>query len=178
MMFTTVKEQDMTTFYSRFQALSIERLIVRTLACFLIVAVSGCATLSPNFETPQIQVLSIKRMPSQGMDQQLVVELNVQNPNAMDLPLKGIAYALLIEGNEVASGVSANVSTIPAYGEAQLSLPVTTNLMGMVRLVTGLMMKGQQNINYELLAKLDVGIALIPKLTISEAGTIPLSTLR
>ncbi len=168
----------MNTSNSSVGMLSTGRFLTRALACLLMVVVSGCATLSPNFETPQIQVLSIKRMPSQGMDQQLVVELNVQNPNGLDLPLTGIAYALLIEGNEVASGVSADVSTIPAYGEAQLSLPVTTNLMGMVRLVTGLMMKGQQNINYELLAKLDVGIPLIPKLTVSEAGTIPLSTLR
>jgi len=144
----------------------------------LIIGLSGCATLSPAFETPKVQVLSIQRLSSQGMDQRLLVTLNVQNPNAMDLPLKGLSYALLIEGNEVASGVSADVPTIPAYGEARIALPVTTNLMGLVRLVTGLMMKGQQNLNYELRAKLDVGIALIPKLSVSEKGTIPLSTLR
>ncbi len=144
----------------------------------LIIGLSGCATLSPTFETPKIQVLSIQRLSAQGMDQKLLVELNVQNPNAMDLPLKGLSYALLIEGNEVASGVSGDVPMIPAYSEARIALPVTTNLMGLVRLVTGLMMKGQQNLNYELRAKLDVGIALIPKLSVSEKGTIPLSTLR
>jgi len=144
----------------------------------LIVGLVGCATLSPAFETPKIQVLSIQRLSAQGMDQRLLVELNVQNPNAMDLPLKGLSYALLIEGNEVASGVSGDVPMIPAYSEARIALPVTTNLMGLVRLVTGLMMKGQQNLNYELRAKLDVGIALIPKLNVSEKGTIPLSTLR
>ncbi|MGH1370991.1 MAG: LEA type 2 family protein [Cellvibrionaceae bacterium] len=168
----------MKSYHSSADALSKARFSTWLMVCLLILAVSSCATLSPNFESPNIQVLSIKRMPSQGMDQQLVVELNVQNPNSMNLPLTGVAYALLIEGNEVASGVTADVSTIPAYGEAQLSLPVTTNLMGMVRLVTGLMMKGQENISYELVAKLDVGIPLIPKLSVSESGEIPLSSLR
>lgn len=144
----------------------------------LIMTVSGCATLSSSFESPKIQVLSLQRSSSQGMNQQLVVELNVQNPNAMDLPLQGLEYALMIEGHQVASGLTAEVPTIPAYGEARISLPVTTNLIEMVRLVSSLMMKGRQSIEYELSARLDVGIALVPKLSVSEVGSIPLSSLR
>ncbi len=147
-----------------------------TLVCVLML--SGCATLSPSFENPQVQVLSIKQQSSKGMDQKLVVQLNVQNPNGIELPLEGMSYSLSIEGHKVASGVTSDVPTIPAYGEAKISLPVTTNLMAMVRLVTGLMMKGQEELEYELQAKLDVGIPLVPKLSVSEVGSVPLGSLR
>ncbi len=152
--------------------------LLRCCAVLCVAILSGCATLSPSFENPQVQVLSIKQQSSKGMDQTLVVLLNVQNPNGIELPLEGMSYSLSIEGNKVASGVTSDVPTIPAYGEANVALPVTTNLMAMVRLVSGLMMKGQQDLDYELQAKLDVGIPLVPKLSVSEAGTIPLGSLR
>jgi len=151
---------------------------LRSCTVLCLAVLSACATLSPSFENPQVQVLSIKPQSSKGMDQTLVVRLNVQNPNGIDLPLEGMSYSLSIEGNKVASGVTAEVPTIPAYGEANIALPVTTNLMAMVRLVTGLMMKGQEDLEYELQAKLDVGIPLVPKLSVSEVGTIPLGSLR
>ncbi|WP_439135176.1 LEA type 2 family protein [Pseudomaricurvus sp.] len=153
----------------------------RYLSLFVILClsiVSGCASLSPDFEDPQVDVLSIKRIPSEDLEQRFAVGLRMTNPNDSELKLKGISYSLSIEGYKVASGVSADVPTLAPYGEARFSLPVSTSLLNSIRLLKHLMELNKSSLSYRLEAKLDMGIPFVPKTRVVEEGNVQLGHLQ
>ncbi|MEO0973290.1 MAG: LEA type 2 family protein [Pseudomonadota bacterium] len=151
-------------------------LIAPLTALFLI---TGCATLSPQFEAPSVRVLGVRPL-SQGA-QQLVprfeIDLLVVNPNASSLSMRGMSYRLFLNELEVVEGVTNQLPEVPGYGEANIVLPATLNVIDSVRLVTGLMQGNVSDINWRLAARLDVS-ALLPAIRVEEEGTLDLSTLR
>ncbi len=106
-----------------------------TLGLLLILAFSGCA-LAPHFEAPRLSVVEVQLVSTGLWEQRLKVRLNVQNPNNVDLSVKGIEYTLDLAGQRVASGVSDASFVVPALGEAQFDTTLTTNMAGtLLRLV-------------------------------------------
>ena len=56
--------------------------------------------------------------------------MHVHNPNDRALPIKAIEYTLEVEGQQFASGESARRFVVPALGDAEFDMNVTTNLAG------------------------------------------------
>lgn len=137
----------------------------------LAVWLSACATLQPDFETPTVQVVSVALLPIENLAPRFAVTLRVMNPNRSDLALKGAAYTIKIEGQEIVSGVANDLPRIPAYGEENVTLNATLNWLEGLQLLDDLTRNPRQSIAYELNAKLDVG-ALIPAIRITDAGTL------
>jgi LEA14-like dessication related protein len=137
----------------------------------LAVWLSACATLQPDFETPTVQVVSVALLPLENLAPRFAVTLHVMNPNRSDLVLKGAAYTIKVEGQEIVSGVANDLPRIPAYGEENVTLNATLNWLEGLQLLDDLTRNPRQSIAYELNAKLDVG-ALIPAIRITEAGTL------
>lgn len=135
---------------------------------------SGCASLSPQFEQPTVEVVSLKMLPAQGVEQRFDVGLKVINPNNRALNIQGMSYSLIIEGYTVATGVTAEVPTVGPYAEARFSLPVSTSLLSSVRLLKHLLELNTTSLTYRLEAKLDLGIPLAPKMRVVEEGTVEL----
>ena len=67
----------------------------------------------------------------------------------------------------------ADIATVAAYGESSFTVPVSTSLMGGIKVIRALMVS-RQNISYQLQAKLDIAIRFVPKLTVIQDGMIPL----
>ncbi len=67
----------------------------------------------------------------------------------------------------------ADIATVAAYGESSFTVPVSTSLMGGIKVIRALMVS-RQNISYQLQAKLDIAIRFVPKLTVIHDGMIPL----
>jgi LEA14-like dessication related protein len=137
----------------------------------LAVWLSACATLQPDFETPTVQVVSVALLPIENLAPRFAVTLRVMNPNRSDLALKGAAYTIKIEGQEIVSGVANDLPRIPAYGEENVTLTATLNWLEGLQLINDLTRNPRESIAYELNAKLDVG-ALIPAIRITDAGTL------
>jgi len=137
----------------------------------LAVWLSACATLQPDFETPTVQVVSVALLPIENLAPRFAVTLRVMNPNRSDLALKGAAYTIKIEGQEIVSGVANDLPKIPAYGEENVTLTATLNWLEGLQLINDLTRNPRESIAYELNAKLDVG-ALIPAIRITDAGTL------
>jgi LEA14-like dessication related protein len=135
---------------------------------------SGCTTLSPDFDEPTIELVSIKTLPANGFEQNFEIDLKLTNPNNFDLPFNGISCQLNVAGETLARGVSADIPTATAYGESRFVVPVSTSLLGGIRAVKALINSQGEGINYQLKAKLDINIPFVPKLTISRDGIIPL----
>ena len=53
-------------------------------------------------------------------------------------------------------------------------VPVSTSLMGGIKVIRALIVSKGQNVSYQLPAKLDIAIRFVPKLTVIQDGMITL----
>ena len=91
------------------------------------VARPGCAAL-PKFEAPKLSVVSMKMQSADIFSQRLLVRMRVFNPNARELPIKGITYRIEVNDAELGNGGTAAPFTVPAMGEAEFDMQITANL--------------------------------------------------
>jgi LEA14-like dessication related protein len=135
---------------------------------------SGCATLGPDYETPAVNVSSIRALPSESIVPRFEIGLHIVNPNRSPLALQGIAYTLKLEGHKLLTGVANDLPTIEGYGEGEVTLVASTNLLGGIRFFTELMKSNPDTITYDLEAKLDPG-GIQPVINVVESGEFSLS---
>ena len=129
---------------------------------------SGCALMQPRLEAPYINLVDFKVAELGMFQQRYLITLNVQNPNNVSIPVQGMTYALRIAGDDFARGVSPKAFTLPAYGETEVQVELSTNLLSTLQRLQKLMEMDQPSVAYELTGKLDVGATLFN-------GTVPFS---
>jgi LEA14-like dessication related protein len=139
-----------------------------------VLMIAGCATLSPDYETPSVSVSAIRALPSDNIAPRFEIDLHITNPNRAALKLRGVAYSLKLGGHEILTGVANDLPTIDGYGEGEATLIANTSLLSSIRFFTDLMKAQRDTIAYELNAKLDIG-GLRPNLHVGEKGEISLS---
>lgn len=142
---------------------------------FAVVLLAGlltaCAGMQPGFETPTVTVNSFRTLPSTGAMPNFEIGLEVVNPNRDALALKGISYAISLEGHDIIKGVGNDLPVIEGYGTGEFKLTATANLFAGMQLI-GDMMRGPKNeFAYQFSAKLDLG-GFRPPLRIEDGGTI------
>ena len=145
-----------------------------TIIASILPLVAGCATLHPGYETPIVNVSTIRALPAEGFAPRFEIGLHIINPNRNALKLEGIVYHLQLEGYKILTGVANNLPTIDGYGEGTVTLNASTNLLSSIRFFTDLMNTHRDVISYDLEAKLDLG-SFQPTLRVVESGEIDLS---
>ena len=70
--------------------------------CLLVMLLTGCAATS--FEPPHLSMVSVKMQSADLFSQKLLVRMRVTNPNARELPVKGISYRIEVGESELANG--------------------------------------------------------------------------
>lgn len=103
-------------------------LLLAALAMLLI----GCAALTRH-DPPQVTLVGIEPIASVGLEIRLALTLRIQNPNDAAIEYDGIALDLEVDGKPLASGLSDASGTVPRFGEAVLSVPVTISVLAAVR---------------------------------------------
>jgi len=98
---------------------------------------AGCAGLGLR-EPIQVNLVGIDPLPGEGMEIRMAVKLRVQNPNDTALDYDGVSIALDLHGNSFATGVSAERGSVPRFGEAVISVPVSVSALAAVRQFIGL----------------------------------------
>jgi LEA14-like dessication related protein len=137
----------------------------------IVVLLNGCAALSPAFEEPTLQVNSIKLKNSNSLAPEFEISLRVTNPNRDTLNIKGMSYTLNLAGNQVVSGVANDLPPSAAYGDTDVKIMATLSILGGFKLLNELMNEYQESIQYQLIARLDVG-SFYPRITITREGVI------
>jgi hypothetical protein len=112
-----------------------------SLAVLAVLALAGCASM-PHRDPLQVTVAGIEPLQGEGMELRLLVKLRVQNPNDAAVEFNGAALTLDVMGRTFASGVSDETGTVPRFGEAIVTVPVTVSVLRIARQVLG-MMDGQ-----------------------------------
>src|ERR1700742_2530772 len=100
------------------------RLLLTALASL---ALGGCASTF-HLEAPQLSVVSLKMQSADIFSQRILVRMRVMNPNARELPVKGITYRIEVNDAELAQGVSDTPFVVPPMGEAEFDVNLTANL--------------------------------------------------
>jgi LEA14-like dessication related protein len=141
----------------------------------LMALISACASWSPSYEKPQVNITSFSLAPeSNGLAPRFIIGLQIINPNRNALPLKGMSYSIAVENNNVLSGATSDLPRIPGYGMADFTIEASPDLLGSARLVNRLLSGNKKNLDYTFKAKLDVG-SLMPFINIEESGKFTLS---
>ena len=137
----------------------------------IILFLTACVTAPSDFEEPSVSVTSFTPVSSASISPQFEIVLHITNPNREPLALEGMSYTIHLDGNKVMSGVANDLPTIEPYGEADVKLNATANLLGSFQLITGLMNENKEHIEYKFNAKLDVGV-FKPRIEVSKKGML------
>ena len=123
----------------------------------LLTLLVGCAGMKPGYESPSVGLRSFRLLPQEGIFPRFEIGLHLVNPNAISLPLNGIFYTVKIEGHKVLTGVANDLPTVEPYGEADILLEASVDLLQGVGLFQTLMSQPQTTLDYVFDAKIDVG---------------------
>jgi LEA14-like dessication related protein len=140
-------------------------LVLRSLFLSSMLLLAACTTLN-DFDDPIVELVAIKPLPPEGMEQALQLTLRVMNPNAQAFTITGIYSELSLRGSAFVRGVGNDSVTVPAYGEAMLQMKATASFMGTLSLFRELVMNPPQEGGLE--------YALSSKLSIKNYGTLRL----
>ena len=126
----------------------------RAAALTCLVLLQGCATV-PHRDPLQVTVAGIEPLEGEGLEMRLMVKLRVQNPNDAPVEYDGVAVDMEVQGKKFATGVADTMGSVPRFGEAVVSVPVTISAMRMIGQALGLMQgSGLEKIRYEMTGKL------------------------
>jgi LEA14-like dessication related protein len=139
----------------------------------LVMLMGACASIQPIFEPPAVTISSFKLLPSRGMSPQFEIGLHIVNPNLTPLALKGMSYAASIEGHRILVGASNDLPVVPSYGESDVTVTATADLLSGFKLITELMSLPREQLQYQLSVKLNVG-DFLPDINVEQQGELRL----
>jgi len=112
--------------------------------------ISACSTLGTKPEAPAVTLAGLKIISADLFEQRFAMDLRLQNPNDFALPIRGMSYDLVLNGNSFASGVSAEKVDVPALGEAVVRVESVTNIFSLYRQLQQLGESSEQGVEYQL----------------------------
>jgi LEA14-like dessication related protein len=133
--------------------------------------VGGCAALAPRFEHPRLYLVGIEVKDATFAEQHFRVRMRVENPNDRELPVRGIDYTVRLGGEDFGSGSSASAFTVPARGEAEFEMLMTTNLAATLWKVLPRLRDASQPIEYRLAGRVTTGLAFLHTIPFDERGS-------
>jgi LEA14-like dessication related protein len=135
---------------------------------------TACGLAAGKLETPHIAVIKVDMVDSDILSQRFKIRVRVQNPNHRELPVRGITCKLEVAGEEFGNGVSGEEFTVPADGEAEFDMLLTTNIAGALIHIAGRKDRGTDNIDYRLSGKIDLAKGFLRSIPFSDTGHLPL----
>jgi LEA14-like dessication related protein len=133
----------------------------------------GCV-LTPKFVTPTLTLAGVQVEGGDLLEQRLKVRVHVVNPNDRPLPIKAVVYTLEVEGQPFASGESAESFVVPALGETEFDMSVTTNMAGMLMRLLARGPDALQSVSYHLTGKISLSAGWLQSIPFEQRGTFRL----
>ena len=144
------------------------------LACAVLLA--ACATMSRDLEAPKLELLGVQMLSTDMFAQRFKVRVKVVNPNDLELPVRGLEYTIIMMGDSFAEGTSTESFLLPALGEAEFEMLVTTNFVSSFgRLLSRVGGGKLENIDYEIAGKVMVDKGMVRKIPFNHRGTVDFS---
>lgn len=150
---------------------------IRSMRMLLVVAcavlLAACSTLGSNLQAPKLELLGVQMLSTDMFAQRFKVRVKVINPNDLELPVRGLEYTILMMGDSFAEGMSTEAFVLPALGEAEFDMLVTTNFVSSFgRLLSRAQGGKLENIDYEITGKIMVEKGMVRKVPFNHRGTV------
>jgi LEA14-like dessication related protein len=144
---------------------------------WLVGLMAGCAGLGKPLEMPRISLANIQMLESSGMESAFLVQLRVQNPNEVDLDIRGVECDVELNGKPFAYGMSNTPVRIPAFASDTVPVKVYTSVIDIFRGLLNL--QGREDLSYQVRGKVRMsGGAFLPSsLPFDSQGTISVKDL-
>ena len=136
------------------------------------VLLGACAVM--HLQAPDITPTAVELVDVALDQQRFKVTLHVQNPNDRALPIKSVKVALEIEGVEVGRGESTEPFNVPAHGETDFDMIVTTNVASSLPDLLVRVVRGGKLPSYRLSGTVNPDIAYLPPIPFWKSGQITL----
>jgi len=146
-------------------------------ALLLTLGLVGCAGFGTKLETPRVAFVGLKALEANLFEQKLEVRLRVQNPNSIELPVKGLNVDVELAGEHFAHGVSAREFTVPANGEAEFDMIVMANAATALIRILSSDRKSRDAVEYRLKGKLSTRLGMLRSIPFDETGTLPIGSI-
>jgi LEA14-like dessication related protein len=141
-----------------------------------LVLLAACTSMGSKLESPRLSLVGIQVMSADMFAQRFKVRVLVVNPNEIELPVRGLEYQILLMGDSFADGTSNDVFLLPAKGEAEFDMLVTTNFVSAFgRLLSRVGGGKLENIEYEISGKIYVEKGILRKIPFTHQGTVDFS---
>jgi LEA14-like dessication related protein len=115
---------------------------------------SGCASLQGREPIDAIMV-GVEPLQGEGLELRMLVKLRIQNPNDSPVDFNGVSLTMNVQGKRFATGVSDTAGSVPRFGEAIVSVPVSVSMFRIARQAVGVMTDEYRGrLTYEMKGKL------------------------
>jgi LEA14-like dessication related protein len=151
-------------------------MLPRLIGGMLALALSACALVHPHFEQPTVRVVAIQLRGGNLLQQTFAVKLNVQNPNDRALPVRELDFSLKLEGLDFASGLSEQAFSVPAHGDADFDMNISTNLALAVLKLADKRQQHADALSYELSGTARIDLPFTKQIAFHQDGSLPLSS--
>jgi LEA14-like dessication related protein len=142
----------------------------------LVSLLPGCTSLGGDLVAPRLSLVGVQMLSTDMFAQKFKVRVLVQNPNDLELPVRGIEYQIIMMGDSFADGTSSDVFLLPARGEAEFDMLVTTNFVSSFgRLLSRVGGGKLENIEYEISGKVFVDKGVLRRIPFNHRGTVDFS---
>ena len=115
---------------------------------------SSCASLQGREPIDAIMV-GVEPLQGEGLELRMLVKLRIQNPNDSPVDFNGVSLTMNVQGKRFATGVSDTAGSVPRFGEAIVSVPVSVSMFRIARQAVGVMTDEHRGkLTYEMKGKL------------------------
>jgi LEA14-like dessication related protein len=136
-----------------------------------VLPLGGCEVL-PKLEAPKLSVISMKLQSADLFSQRMQLRMRVLNPNSRELPINGISYRIEVNDTELGQGLTNTPFVVPALGEAEFDVQVTTNLAGALGKLWG--RRSQESLEYRLVGEVSLSSGFLRRIPFDERGSVKL----
>ncbi|PAU89608.1 hypothetical protein CK507_01650 [Pseudomonas sp. WN033] len=147
------------------------RVVLPMMAAWALLVLQGCASLGSSYEKPDVRLANVEMLRANLWEQTFRLQLRVDNPNSRRLPIRGMRYQVYLNDVRLATGVSDNHFTVPAYGSEHFDLTVRSNLWRHLGDLTKLV-DGRQPIRYRIEGHIRTGLLFGSTINLYEDGVL------
>lgn len=145
---------------------------MKRLVWIVLLLLAACAGVGGLTQKPEISLAGLDLLELGLFEQRFLLKLRIENPNDVDLPIKGLAFDVELNGLPFAKGLSDRAVTVPRLGEAVLDVRATSNLGSVLRQLRELQKAGRERVDYRIFGSIAVdGLGRVP---FDRRGDVPL----
>lgn len=139
------------------------------------VLLNGCALMQNDLQPPKINLVAIYPETGSMTDLRFRCRLRLDNPNGVDLPIKGGQLELTLAERAAATGQLTEDVTVPARGSEEVEAVVSIGVMSAVSIIMSIMSDPNATVRYEVDGYVDVGMSILGRVRFDDAGEFSLN---